>query len=109
MSVTAAGATGYKWYRGTTVLTNNSNYSGATSATLTISAATTTLTGSYTCTATNSTCSVSSNPAILTVNGPQITVQPITHGTCRFPATLAVVPYCMDNPSGCPYGLTPKS
>lgn len=71
-STTDAGTLSYQWFKGATALTNGATISGATSATLTLSALTAGDAGSYSVAVTNTlngqTATRSSNAASLTVN-----------------------------------------
>lgn len=79
LSVSAAGATGYQWYKGTTALTNGGNISGANSASLQVANAATTDAGTYNVvvtgaggcndTSTNSLVTISALGTVLAANG----------------------------------------
>jgi sugar lactone lactonase YvrE len=72
----------YQWYDNGTALSNAGSISGATGATLVISAATAANAGSYTCTVTNASGSATSTAAALTV-GAASTFSRLTNVSCR--------------------------
>ncbi len=78
-SVTASNVTTYQWQRNGINIANGAPYSGATSATLTITNPAVAIAGNFTCVLNSATCLVSSTTAALTVDAiPVITVQPVT-------------------------------
>jgi len=95
MSVSASGSPpmSYQWRRGTSVLSDGGNVSGATTANITLANVQSSDAGNYTCIVANSAGSATSSTAILTVNiAPQITSNP-THRTIAVggSASLSVV------------------
>jgi hypothetical protein len=86
-SISASGATAYQWQvnngGGFTNVTNVAPYSGATTATLTITGVTTGLNGYlYRCIASNGGCSSTSTSATLTVSNPVLTANSQTNVAC---------------------------
>lgn len=86
-SITASGATGYQWQvnsgSGYGAVSNGGVYSGATTATLTITTATSGMNGyAYRCVASNGGCSTTSNAVTLTVSTPSITSASQTNISC---------------------------
>ncbi|MCK6640308.1 MAG: T9SS type A sorting domain-containing protein [Bacteroidia bacterium] len=87
-SIAATGATSYQWQvncgSGFSNVTNGGVYSGATTATLTITGATTGMNGCiYRCLAQQSPCSSTSNNATLTVSTPALTALSQTNVACN--------------------------
>ncbi len=74
----------YQWSKGTTLLTDGGNISGATTATLTINPVTATDVGAnYRCVVTNACGSATSNNGVLNVNTPvRIVTQPTSTSAC---------------------------
>ncbi len=93
-SITATGATSYKWQRDTGTgfidLTDGGAFAGTATTTLSISGATALMNGNkFRAVATAATCTTNSGQAVLTVNSaPQITQNPFSYNTCEGSAAL---------------------
>ena len=78
LTVVATNATTYQWYKNGVAISDSSIYSGANTASLTISSPSTTDSGDYTCVLNATTCPQTTSSATLTVNNaPTIVSQPI--------------------------------
>lgn len=117
-SITASGASSYQWQVNTGSgfgnISNGGVYSGATTATLTITGATTGMNGYlYRCVAYSGACSSTSNQATLTISNPSITVSSQTNISCYSgttgaatlnAATGGIAPYTYNWTPGAPTG-----
>jgi hypothetical protein len=82
-SVTATGGSlTYQWLKDNVNLVNGGGITGATTATLSLSAVDATRIGNYTCKITNSCGTLTTSPAPLTINVPAITSQPAATNVC---------------------------
>lgn len=117
-SITASGASSYQWQVNTGSgfgnISNGGVYSGATTATLTITGATTGMNGYlYRCIAYSGACSTTSSQATLTISNPSITASSQTNISCYSgttgaatlnAATGGVAPYSYNWTPGNPTG-----
>jgi hypothetical protein len=92
VAATSSSPLSYQWQRSGTNIANSGNYSGVTTATLTVSNADTNDNGSYRCVVSNSGGGVNSSAATLTViDLPVVTTQPApVLVSAGFPATFSV-------------------
>lgn len=77
-TIVATNATTYQWQRNGVNITNGAPYSGATTATLTITNPAATIAGNFTCIINGSTCLVTSNSVALTIIAPPTAPTPVT-------------------------------
>jgi hypothetical protein len=80
-TIAATNATTYQWQRNGVNLTNVAPYSGATSATLTITSPAAAIAGNFTCIINSGTCPVTSNSVALTIIAPPSAPSPVTPST----------------------------
>ncbi len=106
-SVSAAGATGYQWYKGATPLSNGGNISGTATATLNIDPVTSGDAGVYSCEVSSGCIQAPSSTADLTLMSDNLEVTMVSNvvqSTCASAGTqLIVFEVAVDNPIGVAY------